>query len=521
MGPTRTQAAGNGTANDGADGNGPDVGHPGRAGNAEGRGPSALRLGRFWGFAALGLTLAAGFAVYSLWWPEAPVSTPDTPGYQQLARDLGAGTLSRFHQRTPGYPLILLWTGSTTHLTRSLFWVSLAGQLLVAVLVVILLADLGVPRGPILAVFGWALAPPSIAPSAFATTETTAALCVTAATAALFSWTRTLRWSRLVVFALLAAAASFVRPTFQAMVPAVALALLAGLWGGWTGNLRLGRLLLGMGAAGALTLVALAAYSSWNDRCFGKFAPSSMLTYALSSKVDTVLEFLPDEFAELRSILVSHRDALITTPYSPHLGHDYLYRAWPDLLRLYGGDELRALDAVREASIHLILAKPITYVHESAKLFASFWMPNDYDLPGLRSGPGRVLSALAQGFMSGLFLLQAVVVGGLLLGFLAAQVATGRGVAWPSGREHSLAGAYLVTLSLVVSTMLISCFLGTGLNRYRVPVEPLMWVNLAVGWTLWRSFVRFAGTAECPPRGEWSDCHRRTGLEADRTSTTG
>ncbi len=66
-------------------------------------------------------TVMVAFVGYDAWWPSAPLNGPDVPSYMRVATDLKDLRLTRFHQRTPGYPLVLLLTGSDQRLTRALF----------------------------------------------------------------------------------------------------------------------------------------------------------------------------------------------------------------------------------------------------------------------------------------------------------------------------------------------------------------------------------------------------------------
>ncbi len=223
-----------------------------------------------------------------------------------------------------------------------------------------------------------------------------------------------------------------------------------------------------------------------------------MSAMAVSCKVATVLEYLPDEYADLRTGLVKHRDALITKPFHNHTGQDYIYRAMPDLLRMYGGDEVKALRAVKQASVHLIKAKPLTYVHESMKLFASYWMPNDYEVPGLERGVGRAASAIFQFVVNGVFAFQVVVVVGLMFIYVSVRIATGQPDWWPlAERDKELACIYLTSLAIVLYTMIISCFMGVGDNRYRTPTELLILANTAIGFTLWGHSARALSVQVC------------------------
>ena len=372
------------------------------------------------------LVALVAFIGYCAWWPAAPINNADVPSYMRVAADLRELRLTRFHQRTPGYPLVMLLTGSDQSLTRALFHTMLGAQLLAALVMAYLLTRLGVSRKLTFVSFTIALLPPYVAPSAYAGTESVCTLSIVVAFASLVLWIQSGRPGLLALFAIAAAYTAFIRPTYQMLVPTIAMTLLGVYWAGWTGRLRLGNLVLSMALASAVTLTSLGAYAYLNYLRFGQWDTSSMSARAFSSKVATVLEYLPDEYAELRTVLVKHRDSLITAPFGDHTGQDYIYRAMPDLLRMYNGDEVKALSAVKKASVYLIKAKPFTYVHESMKLFASFWMPNDYDVPGLERGLGRAASSIFQFVVNAVFLLQVLVVLGLMFLYASVRISSDR-----------------------------------------------------------------------------------------------
>jgi hypothetical protein len=436
------------------------------------------------------LIAVIAFVGYCAWWPDAPIDNPDMPSYMRVAADLKEMKWTRFHQRTPGYPLIILLTGSEKHLTRTLFHTMLAAQLIAALVMALLLVRLCISRKLAFASFVIALLPPYVAPSAYAATESVCSLFIVIAFASLVLWIRDGRPVLLAQFAIAAAYAAFVRPTYQLLVPTTAVAVLAAYWAGWTGRLRLRNFVLSMAIAATTTLSGLGACAYVNYLHFGQWDSSSMTARALSSKVATVLEFLPDEYSDLRAVLVKHRDSLITAPYSDHTGQDYIYRAMPDLLRMYNDDDVRALCAVKEASLYLIRKKPFTFVHESMKLFASFWMPVDYDLPGLKRGLGRAASSIFQLLLNAAFLVLALVMLGLMLFYASVRASARRLACWPlQKQDQALACCFAIALSVVLYTMVVSCFMGTGLNRYRTCTEPLILSSLAIGVTLWKRTV--------------------------------
>ena len=240
-----------------------------------------------------------------------------------------------------------------------------------------------------------------------------------------------------------------------------------------------------MGAAAAVWVSLVGGYAWLNYRATGFFDTSSMGAIVMSHKVATVVEFLPDRYAGLRQILVRHHDALITKPFGDHTGQDYIYRAIPELRAYYHGDDRRMLAALKEASLYLVRAKPITYLHESGKLLFSFWMPVDYPLSTRGSWALRALWALVQGGINALFLFQALALAGAGV-FLAGARAFRRREAF----EPLLCAAWATGVAVVFYTVLISCFVGVGDSRYRVPVDYIIFATVLIGLAIWRRGLR-------------------------------
>src|SRR6266581_4473039 len=71
------------------------------------------------------LLFAIAFWVYTTLWRQAPVMTSDSGGYLAVASDLMDFRIDYLHNRTPGYPLLLLMTASSEVPQRVLFFVSL------------------------------------------------------------------------------------------------------------------------------------------------------------------------------------------------------------------------------------------------------------------------------------------------------------------------------------------------------------------------------------------------------------
>src|SRR6266481_492138 len=71
------------------------------------------------------LLFATSLVLYGALWQNVPLMESDSPGYQRVAQDLSDFRIDQIHLRTPGYPLLLLLTGSSQAPTRQLFFISL------------------------------------------------------------------------------------------------------------------------------------------------------------------------------------------------------------------------------------------------------------------------------------------------------------------------------------------------------------------------------------------------------------
>src|SRR5690242_9189891 len=70
------------------------------------------------------VAFAAAFWFYSICWPNAPLTVSDSTSYLRAAQDF-SHHINQLQERTPGYPLLLLLTGSSHSPERMLFFVSL------------------------------------------------------------------------------------------------------------------------------------------------------------------------------------------------------------------------------------------------------------------------------------------------------------------------------------------------------------------------------------------------------------
>ncbi len=71
------------------------------------------------------LLFATSVLLYGTLWQSAPLMIEDSPAYLRAAQDLSDFQIDQLQIRTPGYPVLLLLTGSSQGPTRQLFFTSL------------------------------------------------------------------------------------------------------------------------------------------------------------------------------------------------------------------------------------------------------------------------------------------------------------------------------------------------------------------------------------------------------------
>ncbi len=447
------------------------------------------------GSTAFGRLLNATFLLvvllaYALSWRQAPYSTLDTPSYVEVAHDVRDLNLSQAHQRTPGFPLLLVLTDNDRQPTRLFFYLSLALHFSAVAILAWVLEIAGVGVWGVRLFLVAASLPPFVEWTAYLATETLSEFLVVATVSSLVAWIRSRRSYWIVLACLCGTAAAFTRPTFQAIV----VVLVAGVWGcHMFGILPMSRRQLMLGIAAALVSVGLqASYAAVNYKKFGYFGTNTFTPYALSAKVVGVVEYLPAEYAAVREILVRRRDELLIDPRYDHTGQNYIYRALPELVQRHGGNQLAALQEMQRLSVYLIIHKPMSYLGECLKAIAGYWMPTDGPLstptPAL-----RLMWAAVQLGVVGVFFLQALALTGTALFYFPGLLDRRVREISETRTDHTAVGVYILCQLVIWYTMVISCAFGIGLARYRSPTELLILGATMIGFRIWSNASRESG----------------------------
>jgi hypothetical protein len=442
---------------------------------------------------AIAAALTVAFFAYAIAWPTAPVATNDSPSYLRVANDIRHLRLTELHERTPGYPLLLVLTGSVQQPTRSSFYASLALQLLTVACFGYLLAGVGVSTIWVWLFILIALLPPFVEPAAYVMTESLSGFGLGLTYAFLLAWLRSGRKSIYLAFSVMALYTALIRPTYQALPVFLLFCLPVFAMVGIIPKNWL-KLLAPLGATAVLCLSVFAIWALVNYARFGFFGTNSLGPYALSTKTATFVESLPEQYAGIRSILVKYRDRYIIEPFNDHTAQNYIFRAFPEVRAYYQGDEVKALRAIEEVNTYLILHKPFSYLGDCLRVLGTYWTPNDAPLSAGQSTILRALWAVVQLMVVGVFFVQLLAVFGLIL-FFAPLGATKRSLPSWMNVGPDLMAAYVIGIALIVYTMVVSCFLGIGAARYRVPTDLMILSTTIMGFAIWSRITASVSTS--------------------------
>lgn len=417
----------------------------------------------------------------------------DTPTYRAAADGLRSGW-PHLLDRTPGYPAVMLLTGSADGSTVALFCAQIVMHALCVVLVLDALRFVGIGRWGRLAGAVLLMAPPVMLRVVYEGTEATAALLLTVLFWLLVVPERSRgvdpAGARKTIGRVLSIGAAcgllaLVRPTFALVFIPVAAMWVVGVRVATTRSRR--SVVLGAALIAAPTILLVGALVVSNGVRFDSYGVTPLLPYHLSSRTSSFVEELPPSYEPARSVLITARDRALLAGESTAPAN-YVWGARADLEEATGL-EGPALDRyVMRMQAHLILHNPFGYLDA---VRASLSNMTTMDSQPAILGPGRPVVWVEQVLhllLTGLFVAAVAVLPGLgLAGRLSRRTV-----------RFAAVGAVLVCYTVTVSVMIES-----GTARLRAPVEPLLVGLLVVGVAEARStWSRRSAAGPDPGRGD-------------------
>ena len=440
-----------------------------------------LRTAALYGFA-----FSAAFLLYCRLWPQAPLFAPDTAGYLSFAQDLADGSDAAPRYRAPAYPTLLWLTGSVTNPSRFLFHVSLLLHFGSVWLLAVILREMGCGKRA-LGLFGLVLLCPLFVQTAgWALTENLTQFFLIGG---LLSFSGSLRrssawqmWASGVIFA----CAALTRPAYQLIVlPLVIVVLIHAALSRQRFAQRLPRFMT------RGTLVAfffpLLAYGSLNYLQFGFFGITYSLGHNLSTRTARFIHLLPDEYQDVRTILIEKRDERLLRNPEPgsHSVHWYDNHARQALQAKTGLSGVSLANYMLRLNLALILRHPVAYAREVSESFVGYLFPYMTQLAAIGPLPVRLSLYALHVLLLAAFLTQFVVlVGQVTYGWFQTigKHRTDAGLQAPFDAPQI--ATYAAALSIIVYTGLVSCLLDTGEPRQRTPTDPLIVFVTVLGWYL-------------------------------------
>ena len=432
---------------------------------------------------------AIGF--YLFLWPQAPITPPDTGSYLRAAQALLEPTFAQLQERGPGFPLLLILTGSSQSPTRALFALSMFMHFTCIWLLAGLLYRNGLSEA-LLIVFGVVLIlPPYAEPAGYVLSENLTEFTLVLGFASLSFWfvLGCKSWSLLSLASLAMACSALTRPAFQLLALTVAVFLCLGSYL-LCGSAEVSQSPARQRQPDLVSGALIGGYSASNYIRYGYFTVTPKLGLTLTTKTVRFVELLPPEHSEIRKILIRARDSELTSE-SSHTGAMYIWGIVDQLAAATGMDYATLSSHMLKLNLQLIGKAPLRYLQDVIWAFGSYWLPASDELANMNS---RFLQ----------FIWGAIHFGVITLFFctLCLCIAAGfflnrtrnamRNVELQSDAMHTWQMEWLficgVGATVVMYSPLISALVEAGNSRFRVPTDSLILFVVFLGLSLLAQF---------------------------------
>lgn len=433
----------------------------------------------------------AALWLYSVLWPGAPFMAPDSPGYLAVAQDLSDLKIDQLHGRAPGYPLLIVLTGSSQSPGRALVLVSLLLHFASIWFLATVLHHSGLPE-TWLNIFGLILLlPPYVEPAGYVLSENLAELVLVTGVVSLIFWYLNKKIIWIMISAGAFGYAGLTRPMYQLVAVSLAGFLLLGcLSFRWFSVRWKDAILASMGLiCGSILVVGGYALHNYNEfGYFGVVRPKLGLT--LSTKTWRFIERLPDEHAALKTVLMENRNAELLRANEASMA---IWAAVPELQKVTGLDYSQLSAYMLRLNLQLIQNAPLLYLQEVIYAFASYWFPSSGLLANLNSRLAQLVWGILHFVLVGGFAYILIV----LFGTAMYKQKSKQSLRFANGDAdqelHTISVqrfGYTVAGVVVLYTAVISCLIEVGSPRYRTPTDSLIIFMFFLGTNLWQRIAK-------------------------------
>lgn len=443
---------------------------------------ASLSASRTVRLATLGGGLLFYVILYAMLWPSAPLATPDTAEYLDLASRLAHGTWTEPHDRMIGYPLFLIPFGAGASPGRLFFYFQLLAHAGGILLLTNALRRLGVSTVLCAAFALLLLTPPFVDEAGTILTE-----CLTGVVLAVMIYclvraetehSRAFLW----MAGLCAAFAFLFRPVYLLLGAATIVSWLA------MGTARSAwRAIVPLVAP---TVLIVSAFVSIQYARTGYLGLNPKSGFMLFTRTVYVLERIPDDHAEIRELLIRHRDRHLTARGSSHTGASFLWGkddgALTELLRVTGAPARDLSRDMLKLNVNLIALAPLQYAAVVARSMVDSWFPAASSQTFFGSRVVQLIWAALHFSVVLLYLIS-------LCYFITALVvkAAGRYELTASGSLHTSTAVVEAALHLAVwYTCIMSSLVEVGQPRYMLPALPMAVMAVVLFVNRWTDLRR-------------------------------
>ena len=416
--------------------------------------------------------------------PTAPSLGADAGQYQAVARDFQADMkIDELPLRPIGYPIFLIFTGSVEEPTRQLYLIQLIMHAFSVSVLVFLLKKIELPSLAILTFIVFAWLPPSVGHALKLQTETLTIACITIGIASLYLYLHGHSILTVIISGILLSFVALVRPTYQVLVPSLIVTLLLSHYflqymkehrkAVWTAVTILS----------VSFIVIVFGYMLHNKANFGFFSIDPSTGFRLNTRTVRIIDYLPDEFAVERDILIRQRDARLisSNSYDLHTATQYIWtnNTINDLIDATGLSYLELNNRMMKANIGLIIGNPLEYGRDVASSMMTFWYPISWGPAPLLRQLWIIFHFLIMGIYFGLssILFFAVILSYFFKG--------SKSSVYNLLKSQTDSISLLVVFFVIISqTVLISTLLEIGDPRYRIPVELLIYMSILINFQI-------------------------------------
>ncbi len=441
---------------------------------------------RYWLFLSSSFLLC--MIIYGYVWSNAPFLAPDSTTYMKVARDLSDLKIDRLHDRTLGYPILLLLTNSATDVNKTLFFTQMILHFLTISLFVLLLIRFGISKRLIFVFILISLTPPKVELAAYVLTESFTQFLLTSAIASLIIYIEKGGWPFVIVSGISFSFAAITRPTYQLLFIGICAILL--LFIPFFPHLRR-RLISGAATIFIVSSVVIGGLVLFNFQKFNFAGISPLAGFHLSTKTVRFVERLPDEYSKVREILIKYRDKRLVEPHQSHTGFQYIWYARKELQEKTKMTTPELSKYLIRLNLLLIRSAPLEYLSEVFRALSTYWFPFTSEVSNFNSRFIQFVWSGIHFLLIGLFMMiSMLLINSAILLFILPLRIRKAFIKSIDNSDKNLLASKLLILCIILYTMVISILIEPGIHRHRTPTDLLIVCATLMGFELLSRFRR-------------------------------